>query len=187
MSIARGARLRKQSIAKQDMDPRWMLALQTIDAAHEILRAMEHELHTQAAELTQVSEALEVEQRQYDDWFDDAPLPYFVTDCDGLVLAANRLICQLLNSDCHALVGRPLAMFCDTEDGAQMNAVLSVLSSIEEVTTLRLALRPYQAEHALSITASVRRGIGDSGAPSALRWIVHEQPRVGLNAVAGHA
>lgn len=176
VSLERASSLREHASAKDHSEKRWMLsALQELDVAHEELRVIEDELHSQSEELTAAYAALELERRRYRDLFEGAPAPYIVTDDTGVVLEANVLACRLLNIDANFVVGKPLALYVWGEDRQLVREVLELLISTDEVSSFELHMRPRGAAEPVNAIASVRRAPSENSAPTALRWILHER------------
>lgn len=175
VSLERATDLRKRSVPADAGDERWMsLALQQLDVAHEELRVVEEELHSQSEALAAAHTSLEHERRRYRDLFEGAPDPYLVSDTSGVVIEANVAACQLLNIDHRFIVGKPLALYVAPLDRTAMRDVLGLLSAKGEVSTFELHLCPRGALDHVRVLASVRRAINHTRMPSfALRWILH--------------
>ena len=82
-----------------------------------------HELQTAAGELLNQNEeltasrlALEEEQYRYQELFEFAPDGYLVTDTEGIILEANSASTHLFNESKAFLIGKPLAIFVQSDE-----------------------------------------------------------------------
>jgi signal transduction histidine kinase len=102
----------------------------------------EEELRTQHDELVLARLAAELEREQYQQLFDNAPVPYVVTNAAGAIRAANAASASMLGlSETSALPGKPIAVFVDPARRVEFRQDLNrVLLSADLNGTLRTTL-----------------------------------------------
>jgi PAS domain S-box-containing protein len=87
-----------------------------VGAAVEELSSSLEELRQQNEELQAARKELEAECRRYEELFALAPDGYVVTDAQGVIEEANTAASELLGVRAAFLVGKPLAVYVDSED-----------------------------------------------------------------------
>ncbi|QYO63813.1 PAS domain-containing protein [Leptolyngbya sp. 7M] len=124
--------IRQQIASKSELADHW----EKLAAAVEELELTYEEMQTQL-EAAEVIEERLVEQNQqiYDRYqyfynlFQFAPIPYLVTDANGLILEANQAIAELLHVPQPYLAGKPLVLYVAEADRCAFRSCLNRLSS----------------------------------------------------------
>ncbi len=150
-----------------------------IVAALESLQLIYEEMQTnlEAAEivedgLLQQNQRLISAYQHYYNLFHSSPIPYLITDANGVIREANHAIAQLLNVPQTYLVGKPFVLYVAQSDRAAFCSKLNQLSQAEnsQIWQSNLAPRqgqPFMAELNISITRN------DSGWIEELRIAVY--------------
>jgi PAS domain S-box-containing protein len=148
------------------------LALHEIDVAHEELRVVEEELHSQADEILGMRELIDAERRRYNELFEAAPEAYVVTDAFGSVIEANRRAGLLFNLDQVFFSGKPLATFVAPVDRERFRELLA--ATREGRQQLELRVQPRQGRPSLwaALTAEPATAAGGRGA--VIRWMMRD-------------
>jgi PAS domain S-box-containing protein len=108
--------------------------------------------------------------------FERAPLPYVVTDFDGIIRAANRAAAILLKRPSELLAGKPLASFVPLEHRADFRETLAGLPLLDALRDCRLTLVPYAgAPVEVAMHASVLERAWQGR--DAIFWIVRPRRR----------
>ncbi len=140
-------------------------------AAEELLGTRHHELPT-------VGDAPvgDTASRHYRLLFERAPLPYVVTDFDGVIRAANRAAAVLLKRPSELLTGKQLASFVPLEHRAEFRETLAGLPLLDGLRDWRLTLVPHAgAPVDVSLHANVLDGAWEGR--DAIFWIVRPRRR----------
>ena len=143
-------------------------------AAAEHLRGARHE------ELSVAGEGLgsAAATRQYRMLFERAPLPYVVTDFDGVIRASNRAAAVLLKRPSELLAGKPLAAFVPLECRAELRETLANLPLLDGVRDWRLTLLPHAgAPVEVAMHANVLDAASWGG--DAIFWLICPGPASG--------
>lgn len=108
--------------------------------------------------------------------FERAPLPYIVTDFDGMIRAANRAAAILLKRPSELLDGKTLASFVPLERRAQFHDMLSGLPLLDRVRDWRTPLVPYQGA---AVDVALHASVLDCpwAGRDAIFWIVRPRRR----------
>jgi len=137
--------IRRQLTALQREDAR---AWQEIDAALEDLHVIYEQMQTnlEAAEiinegLLQQNQHIAKRYHHYCDLFQSLPIPYLVTDVDGIILEANGAIAQLLNVHQSYLPGKLLFLYVAEGDRSTFYRKLSQLSQCSGIQVWQINLR----------------------------------------------
>jgi GAF domain-containing protein len=104
------------------------------------------------------------------DLFDDAPLPYVVTDLKGVIVRANRAAGVLLGRPPVELPGGPIAAFAGPPPGALRRLVAAAGGSVHP-RSAALALRPPRRS-LRQVRVTVQRHLAPAGG-DVLLWQVH--------------
>ena len=139
--------------------------------AEELLGARRHELPTVGN-----GPIGETASRHYRLLFERAPLPYVVTDFDGIIRAANRAAAVLLKRPSELLAGKPLASFVPLERRAEFREIVAGLPLLDGLRDARVTLLPHAgAPVDVSLHASVLDGAWEGA--DAIFWIVRPRRR----------
>jgi PAS domain S-box-containing protein len=128
----------------------------------EELKVAEEELVQQNEELLTTREAIEAMSRHHRRLFEDAPLPYIVTDICGIIRHANRAAVALFRRPADMLQGKPLLVFVPLERRASFRDAINRLPLVDAAHDWHVTLlRHGDASVAVSIEASVSTGEQD--------------------------
>ncbi len=164
-ALSRVADLR-QRVRSEAEPPRLTTeALEELGTTLEELQVAEEELRIQNEELIAARIVADAERHRYQDLFEFAPIPFVVTDAEGVIGRANRAAVALFNVPGRRLPGKPLVLFVDQEDRRAFHGVLSGLLEGREANelTLRVCPRGEGAARVVLISALPQRDPG-SGA-----------------------
>ncbi|KJH70540.1 PAS domain-containing protein [Aliterella atlantica] len=127
------------------------IAFKELGVVSEELQVAIEELQRQNEDL-QISQALLTAQSlRYQELFESAPESYLLTDGEGKIQEANKLVATLLNVSQRFLIGKPLSVFVAEEDMKTFYSKLNQLCSSEQVQqkwNLQIAprnLKPFEA------------------------------------------
>jgi PAS domain S-box-containing protein len=136
----------QQQVGQTDVSPQKPVqaALQELSMTLEGLRTLGEALHRQNEALVAARDNLAAEGQHYQELFEFAPGGYLVTDCEGVILEANRLAATQLNRDQTFLRGKPLAPFIAVEDRQNFQHILTRLQegSLVNLDDWELAIQP---------------------------------------------
>ncbi|HKH29570.1 MAG TPA: ATP-binding protein [Gaiellaceae bacterium] len=150
-------------------DPDVLELVEGMRATLEELRVAEEELSRQNDELSNLQLAVADEAARYRALFELAPVPYVTTDSYFVIREANDAAAALLAVDRRFVVGKPLAVYIDSDDRRTIRAELTRLS--------RGAVEP------LSVRVRMRRrgGVafdalltGSRSAREDVQWVIYD-------------
>ena len=150
-------------------DPDVLELVEGMRATLEELRVAEEELSRQNDELSNLQLAVADEAARYRALFELAPVPYVTTDSYFVIREANDAAAALLAVDRRFVVGKPLAVYIDSDDRRAIRAELTRLS--------RGAVEP------LSVRVRMRRrgGVafdalltGSRSAREDVQWVIYD-------------
>lgn len=147
--------------------------LTALSKALEELKVIEEEVCEQNKQLSEARQALETEQRRYEELFEFAPDGYLITDQHGKIQEANRVAAELLKIEKKYTVGKSLINFVAEEHRNVFRSLLLQLQSISQVREWEIPFVAYNGvrfEAALTIVA-VKTESGDT---IALRWLLRD-------------
>ena len=128
-------------------------------ASLEELRVAEEELLQQNEELIATREAIDARTREFQRLFDDAPLPYVVTDSCGTIRHANRAAAVLLKRPAELLERKPLLGFVPLERRSAFRDALNRLPLVDAAHDWRVTmLRHGDSPVDLAIDVAVSTG-----------------------------
>jgi PAS domain S-box-containing protein len=112
-----------------------------LELVYEELSVADEELRVQQ-ELLEQSQVVVVQERaRYRELFDQAPVPYLVTDGEGMIDTANTAAAATLRIQPDNLAGKPLAVFVDRAARTEFRAQLvRITSSGDSTATIRVRL-----------------------------------------------
>ncbi|MGG6266935.1 PAS domain-containing sensor histidine kinase [Leptolyngbya sp. AN03gr2] len=137
------------------------------------LKSIEEEVCQQNQQLLETRQALEAQQRRYQELFEFAPDGYLITDKHGEIQEANRAAAELLKIDKRYIVGKILINFVAAEHRNVFRSLLLQLQSIEQVREWEIPLiaddgtRFEAALTTVAVKTETRETI-------ALRWLVRD-------------
>lgn len=142
-------------------------------AALEELQVASEELRQQNEQLGELTTELMAEQKRYLDLFEFAPDGYLVTDLNGVIRAANRMIVRMLGFESRYLAGKPVVSFIDPEKRRDFRTNLSRLPAQRRIEDWEVRIISRRApDFFASLTVEVINS-GD-GRSDALLWLVHD-------------
>ena len=108
--------------------------------------------------------------------FERAPLPYVVTDFDGMIRAANRAAAILLKRPSELLEGKPLGSFIPLERRADFREMLAGLPLLDRLRDWRTPLVPH---HGAAVDVALHASVLDCpwAGRDAIFWIVRPRRR----------
>jgi len=123
-------------------DPDVLELVEGMRATLEELRVAEEELSRQNDELSNLQLAVADEAARYRALFELAPVPYVTTDSYFVIREANDAAAALLAVDRRFVVGKPLAVYIDSDDRRAIRAELTRLSrGAVEPLSVRVRMR----------------------------------------------
>lgn len=94
----------------------------------EDLHVIYEEMQTNLEEAMVIEQQLLQQNQHYYDLFQASPIPYLVTDADGVILEANQAIAQLLNVPLPYLDRKPLVVYVAAGDRSNFRTRLNQLA-----------------------------------------------------------
>jgi PAS domain S-box-containing protein len=108
-------RLRRKVEAEPSVE-----AFTELDTALEELKVAEETVHEQTEALEKALQRADTERQRYLELFEFAPDGYCVTDSRGVIVEANRAMCELLKSPLSAVIEKPLLVFVPLEQKREL-------------------------------------------------------------------
>jgi two-component system phosphate regulon sensor histidine kinase PhoR len=150
-------------------DPDVLELVEGMRATLEELRVAEEELSRQNDELSNLQLAVADEAARYRALFDLAPVPYVTTDSHLVIREANDAAAALLGVDRRFVVGKPLALYVDSDDRRAVRAGAIRLSrGAVEPLSLRLRMR---RRSGMTFDALLT---GSRAAREDVQWVIHD-------------
>jgi PAS domain S-box-containing protein len=144
----------------------------------EELKVAEEELVQQNEELVLTREAVESNSRLYRRIFEEAPLPYVVTDVCGIIQHANHAAVVLLKRPAELLEGKPLLVFVPLDRRGAFREAINRLRLIEVVHDWRMTLLRH-GDGPVPVTIDVRLGRGSEDGQEVIYWVLRPAVNVG--------
>lgn len=147
--------------------------LSALSKALEELKLTEEQICQQNQQLSEARQALEIEQRRYQELFEFAPDGYLITDNHGTIQEANRVAVELLKIDKKYIVGKTLINFVGEGHRDVFRLLLLQLQSINQVREWEIPMVAQDGTQfvAALTTVAVRTESGDT---IALRWLIRD-------------
>jgi PAS domain S-box-containing protein len=95
-----------------------------LDTALEELKVAEETVHEQTEALGKALQRADAERQRYLELFEFAPDGYCVTDSRGVILEANRAMCELLECSPAAVIGKPLLVFVPHDEKRELRSFI---------------------------------------------------------------
>jgi len=148
-----------------------------VDPIDELQRSFEElavageELRVQSDEIVAARNEVERERERYRLLFEQAPIPYLVTDRDGMIREVNQAAAELLATPSGYLRGKPLAIFIPASARSTFRRSLIELRGqrVRSPLVLRVAPR-FSAPRLVNASVGVVRD--RDGAVRELRWLL---------------
>lgn len=135
-----------------------------------MLRLAAEKLYQQNEELTRTQYLLDKECQSYRDLFELAPEAYLITNGSGIIEAANRATCNLLNISKQYLMGKPIINFVATEQCQHFPyEAIPIFESVGK------ELRPLQGKKNLSDAVTVSLAKNKRGRAEKIHWLIREK------------
>lgn len=167
---------RASETENQNDDPELLpAAMAEIASSLEELYVLEEELKQQNQELIATRHLVEAERQRYQDLFEFAPEPYFVTDVNGVIQEANLAAAELLNVRRSYLLGKPLSVFVHSAESKKIRQLMLQLQQERQKVTTEL--RIFQGQGKIDLVAEVTVAFiaGNSqGKTDGLRWLLRD-------------
>lgn len=149
-------------------------SLEELQLALEELHVAEEELRQRNEELVKARESAELERQRYLELFESAPDGYLVTDSQGVIQEANRVVAQLFNIKRSYLIGKPLVTFVPEEFQRGFRSVVNQLPQISRVQEWEVQLEGRGGKFFnAALTVEVWR-CRSTGQAIALRWLIRD-------------
>lgn len=96
-----------------------------LDTALEELKVAEETVHEQTEALGKALQRADAERQRYLELFEFAPDGYGVTDGRGVIVEANRTMCEMLEFSPAAVIGKPLLVFVPRDQRRELRTFIS--------------------------------------------------------------
>jgi PAS domain S-box-containing protein len=147
--------------------------LEDLRVALEELRVAEEELRQQNEELAAIHVELDLERRRFEELFEFAPNPYFVTDSMGIIIQANRSASSLLRVAPRFLPGKALATYIANEDRPRFRGLVAAIPPDGRSPTAAFKLQPREGE-TVDVELTYSAGQPAVGAMNQIRWMARD-------------
>jgi PAS domain S-box-containing protein len=147
--------------------------VEDLRVALEELRVAEEELRQQNEELAATHVDLDMERRRFEELFEFAPNPYFVTDSLGIIIQCNQSAATLLRVLPRFLPGKALATYVANEDRPRFRNLIASIPLDGKSRTVAFKLQPRDGsmvEVELTYSASPPA----SGTRDQIRWMARD-------------
>ena len=145
----------------------------------EELKVAEEELVQQNEELTLTRQAVESSTRYFRRLFDEAPLPYIVTDVVGIVRQANHAAAALLKRSAELLEGKPLLSFVPLDRRSGFREAINRLQLVDIARDWRVTILRH-GDGPVPVTIDVRLARGQGPGEDVICWIL--RPAIAIQA-----
>ena len=163
--------LRAQVAAPESISRKQVVeALEALQESLQELDVAEEELMQQNDVLLQVQEALDLERHRYRELFELAPVPYLVTDDQGVIQDCNPAVGELLGRPRKGLRGKPIAVLLRPEERPALRALIHGHRGCREAE-LKLF---HQDGSARAVVVTVDRDEDRPSRTPILRWVLRD-------------
>jgi CRP-like cAMP-binding protein len=138
-----------------------------------ILRLAAEELYQQNEELVRIQHSLERECQSYKDLFELAPEAYLITNGIGIIEAANRAACNLLNVSKSFIIDKSINDFVATEQCQHFRYEATPIYQWGKVREI-LSSKQYKGNLAAFETAGIVKN-KRSSKPEKIQWLIREK------------
>jgi PAS domain-containing protein len=160
---------REVRIEMQPEALREMTAL--LSTSLEELKVAEEELQQQNEELIATRDAVEQTSRYFRRLFDEAPLPYLVTDVVGIIRHANHAAAVLLKRPAELLQDKPLLSFVPLERRSAFREAINRLPLVDQASDWGATLCRH-GDAPVPVWIDVRLARGGSAGEDFLCWML---------------
>jgi PAS domain S-box-containing protein len=147
--------------------------LEDLRVALEELRVAEEELRQQNEELAATHVELDIERRRFEELFEFAPNPYFVTDSMGIIIQSNRSASSLLRVVPRFLPGKALATYIANEDRPRFRSLIAAIPPDRQSRTAAFKLQPREGD-IVDVELTYSAGQSAMGAVNQIRWMARD-------------
>jgi len=140
-------------------------------ASLEELKVAEEELMQQNEELLVTRDAIEATSRHFRRLFEDAPVPYIVTDVVGIIRHANHAAAVFLKRPAELLEGKPLLAFIPLDRRGTFRDAISRLQIVDEARDWCINLLRH-GDAAVPVSIDVRLSPGAHDGEDLICWMV---------------
>jgi PAS domain S-box-containing protein len=137
----------------------------------EELKVAEEELVQQNEELLLTREAVESSSRLFRRLFEEAPLPYLVTDTVGMIQHANHAARVLFKRPAELLEGKPLLAFVPLDRRATFREAINRLQLVDVAHDWRVTLLRH-GDGPVPVTIDVRLARGTQPGEDLICWVL---------------
>jgi len=137
----------------------------------EELKVAEEELVQQNEELVLTREAVETSTRHFRRLFEDAPLPYVVTDAVGIIRHANHAAAVLFKRPAELLEGKPLLNFVPLDRRGTFREAINRLQLVDAAHDWRVTLLRH-GDGPMPVTIDVRLARGSEPGEDLICWML---------------
>jgi PAS domain-containing protein len=138
----------------------------------EELKVAEEELVQQNEELLSARDAIESASRYFRRLFDDAPLPYVVTDICGIITHANRAAAAFFKRPAELLERKPLLSFVPLDRRGPFRDAINRLPLVDVAHDWRVNLLRH-GDSPVPVSIDVRVSPGSRDGEDVLCWVIH--------------
>jgi two-component system sensor histidine kinase VicK len=152
--------------------------LKEVHLALEELQRANEDLQQQNEELSNTQQSLVAERQRYQEFFEEVPDAYFVTDTKGLIQEANSAATTLLNISKSGLLGKLLGIYVLEKEIIAFHLKLNHLRDHAEIPNWKMQewevnLRPYNRTPIIAAVKVVAIR-NQQGKLVGLRWILRD-------------
>jgi PAS domain S-box-containing protein len=147
--------------------------LEDLRVALEELRVAEEELRHQNEELAATHVELDLERRRFEELFEFAPNPYFVTDSMGIIIQANQSASSLLRVAPRFLPGKALANYIANEDRPRFRNLIAAIPADGRSHTAAFKLQPRDGD-VVDVELTYSAGQPAVRAANQIRWMARD-------------
>ncbi len=147
--------------------------LEDLRVALEELRVAEEELRQQNDELAATQVELDLERRRFEELFEFAPNPYFVTDSMGIILQCNRPTSNLLRVSPRFLPGKALATYIANEDRPRFRSLIAAIPPDGRSRTGTFKMQPRDGDF-LEVELTYSTSPTAAGVTTQVRWMARD-------------
>jgi PAS domain S-box-containing protein len=137
----------------------------------EELKVAEEELVQQNEELALTREAVETSTRKFRRLFEEAPLPYIVTDAVGMIRHANHAAAVLFKRPAELLEGKPLLAFVPLDRRSTFREAINRLQLVDVARDWRVTLLRH-GDGPIPVTIDVRLARGTQPGEDLVCWML---------------
>jgi PAS domain S-box-containing protein len=137
----------------------------------EELRVAEEELMQQNEELLFTRQAIEATSRHFRRLFEDAPVPYVVTDICGIIRHANHAAARLLKRPAELLERKPLLTFVPLDRRGSFRDAINRLQLVEAARDWHVKLLRH-GDAPLQVSIDARLSAGARDGEDLICWVI---------------